>query len=66
MKPTLKITIGAGQEIKVEVVNAQGSGCVALTDPLKAHGTVTDFQVKPEFHTQTVAATVSVTPTSQC
>lgn len=59
MQPTLKITIGASAEIKVEVVGDQGSGCVKLTEPLKAHGTVTDFQTKPEFHGQT-QATVGV------
>ena len=66
MKPTLKITIGAGNGLKVEVLEAQGSGCVNLTEPLKAHGSVTNFEVKPEFYTQATTVGVTLTPDAQC
>lgn len=66
MQATLKITIDASAAIRVEVLNAQGSGCVELTDPLKVHGNVIHFEAKPEFYAQETTVVTAVTPDCQC
>jgi hypothetical protein len=56
--PTVKITIKPGQPVKIEALNVQGSGCMALTQPLReAFGETEAPILKPEFYEE---ATVNV------
>jgi hypothetical protein len=61
MEPTIKITLKLGEPIAIEVSGVQGTGCKALTKPLEQLGQVEQFTEKPEFYSQAVTSSQTVT-----
>jgi hypothetical protein len=61
MEPTITITLKLGEPIAIEVSGVQGSGCKALTKPLEQLGEVEQFREKPEFYSQTVTSSQTIT-----
>jgi hypothetical protein len=61
MEPTITITLKRGEPIAVEVSRVQGSGCKALTKPLEQLGQVEQFREKPEFYSQAVTSSQTIT-----
>jgi hypothetical protein len=61
MEPTITITLKLGEPIAVEVSGVQGSSCKALTKPLEQLGQVEQFTEKPEFYSQAVTSSQTVT-----
>jgi hypothetical protein len=61
MNTTIKVTLKLGEPMAIEVSGAQGSSCKALTKPLEQLGAVENFTAKPEFYTQPVTTTTTIT-----
>jgi hypothetical protein len=61
MEPTITITLKLGEPIAVEVSGVQGSGCKALTKSLEQLGQVEQFREKPEYYSQAVTASQTIT-----
>jgi hypothetical protein len=61
MEPTITITLKLGEPIAVEVTGVQGSSCKALTKPLEQLGQVEQFREKPEYYSQTVTSSQTIT-----
>jgi hypothetical protein len=61
MDTAIKVTLKLGEPMAIEVIGAQGSSCKALTKPLEQLGVVENFTAKPEFYTQPVTTTATIT-----
>ena len=61
MEPTIKVTLKLGEPMAIEVTGVQGTGCKSLTKPLERLGTVERLTEKPEYYTQTIVPTMTIT-----
>jgi hypothetical protein len=61
MEPTIKVTLKLGEPMAIEVTGVQGTGCKSWTKPLEQLGTVERLTEKPEYYSQTVNASLTIT-----
>ncbi|MCU0567186.1 MAG: DUF2997 domain-containing protein [Oculatellaceae cyanobacterium Prado106] len=61
MEPTIKITLKLGEPMAVEVSGVRGNSCQSLTKPLEKLGSVAILALKPEYFSQTVSSTQTIT-----
>jgi Protein of unknown function (DUF2997) len=61
MEPTIKVTLKLGEPVAIEVTGVQGTGCKSLTKPLEQLGVVERLTEKPEYYTQTVNTSLTIT-----
>jgi Protein of unknown function (DUF2997) len=61
MEPTIKVTLKLGEPMAIEVTGVQGTGCKSLTKTLEQLGTVERLTEKPEYYSQTVNTSLTIT-----
>jgi Protein of unknown function (DUF2997) len=61
MEPTIKVTLKLGEPMAIEVTGVQGTGCKSLTKPLEQLGTVERLTEKPEYYSQPVNTSLTIT-----